>query len=120
MPLASRARTAFVTAALARSRNCGLVMYRPSLSAGMLPPPRHWSTPWPYSDIARACQANPEKVRMKIRRIAKRRAMHDRDSYSRWIHQQVRAALDDPRPTIPHEVVKAEFAARRAALLART
>jgi hypothetical protein len=38
MPLASSWRTAFVMAALARSMNCGLFIYRPSLSAGMVAP----------------------------------------------------------------------------------
>jgi hypothetical protein len=57
---------------------------------------------------------------VKVRHIAKRRAAHDRNSYSRWIHQQVRESLNDPRPAIPHEVVQAELAARREAFLDRS
>jgi hypothetical protein len=57
---------------------------------------------------------------MKVRQMAKRRAARRWNSYNRWFCQQVRAALADPRPTIPHQVVEAEFAARRAALLGRT
>jgi hypothetical protein len=47
---------------------------------------------------------------------------HDRDhdrSYDQWFRAQVQAALDDPRPSIPHEAVEAEFAERRQALLAK-
>lgn len=49
---------------------------------------------------------------MKVRHIAKRRAAADFGSYAWWFHRQVRASLNDPRPTIPHEVVKAEMAER--------
>jgi len=63
---------------------------------------------------------SPEKLKVKVRHIAKRRASRDRHSYSRWIHQQVRESLNDPRPSIPHEVVQAELAARRTALLSRS
>ena len=35
--------------------------------------------------------------------------------YDAWFRAKVQEALDDPRPTIPHETVKAHFAKRRAA-----
>jgi DNA-damage-inducible protein J len=35
--------------------------------------------------------------------------------YDTWFRAKVREALDDPRPAIPHETVKAHFAKRRAA-----
>ena len=38
----------------------------------------------------------------------------DHDS---WFRAKVREALDDPRPAIPHEQVKAYFAKRRAEAL---
>ncbi|MET3105876.1 hypothetical protein AAKU67_000149 [Oxalobacteraceae bacterium GrIS 2.11] len=34
----------------------------------------------------------------------------------KWFCAQVQAALDDPRPAVPHEEVKKEFAALRAEL----
>jgi hypothetical protein len=40
-------------------------------------------------------------------------------AYDKWFRIQVKAALDDPRPSIPHEEVKAEFAKKRAVLRKR-
>ena len=42
--------------------------------------------------------------------LAKNTAEHDA-----WFRARVQEALDDPRPPIPHEKVKAYFARRRAA-----
>jgi hypothetical protein len=42
---------------------------------------------------------------------------HEAAAYDAWFRQQVQEALDDPRPGIPHEVMKARFAARRQASL---
>jgi DNA-damage-inducible protein J len=39
--------------------------------------------------------------------------------YDAWFRARVQEALDDPRPGIPDEEVRAEFAARRAAILAK-
>lgn len=36
-----------------------------------------------------------------------------------WMHQQIQAALDDPRPSISNSVVKERAATRRAELLVR-
>jgi hypothetical protein len=44
------------------------------------------------------------------------RAAH---AYDRWFREQVQQALDNPRPSVPHAAVKAEFAERRAALRQR-
>jgi hypothetical protein len=41
----------------------------------------------------------------------------DEATYDLWFRKRVQESLDDPRPVIPHEQVKAEFAARKAALL---
>ena len=35
----------------------------------------------------------------------------DTDSYDRWFRAKVQAALDDPRPGIPHDQVMAEMRA---------
>jgi hypothetical protein len=37
------------------------------------------------------------------------------DSYDRWFRAKVQAALDDPRPSIPHDQVMAEMRAMLAA-----
>lgn len=39
--------------------------------------------------------------------------------YDAWFRAKVQAALDDPRPAVPHEQVKAHFAKRRAAVLGK-
>ncbi|MGG5218339.1 MULTISPECIES: type II toxin-antitoxin system RelB family antitoxin [Rahnella] len=44
-------------------------------------------------------------------------AAMDEATYDLWFRKRVQESLDDPRPVIPHEQVKAEFAARKAALL---
>ena len=44
---------------------------------------------------------------------------HEAAAYDKWFRAQVQESLDDPRPSIPHEEVMAEFAGRRAALRKR-
>jgi hypothetical protein len=44
------------------------------------------------------------------------RRAHEAAAYDTWFRQQVQEAIDDPRPSIPHDEVMAEFAERRAAL----
>ncbi|MEO2219647.1 hypothetical protein ABGV49_21550 [Chromobacterium vaccinii] len=41
-------------------------------------------------------------------------------SYDEYVRQAVQAALDDPRPGIPHEEAEHYFALKRAALLQRS
>ena len=41
------------------------------------------------------------------------------EAYDAWFRAKVQEALDDPRPGIPDEEVRAEIAARRKALEAR-
>jgi hypothetical protein len=43
-------------------------------------------------------------------------AAFDEATYEAWFRKQVQDSLDDPRPTIAHEDVKAYFAARKAVL----
>lgn len=42
---------------------------------------------------------------------------HDDPEYTVWLEAKVQEALDDPRPLIPHEEVKARIAKRRAEIL---
>ncbi|MFN5350631.1 MAG: hypothetical protein ACK5A0_14035 [Polaromonas sp.] len=44
---------------------------------------------------------------------------HKAASYKGWLTQQVQEAIDDPRPSIPHDAVVAEWNTERAALLKR-
>lgn len=44
---------------------------------------------------------------------------HEAAAYKSWLTQEVRASIDDPRPSVPHAEVAAEWAAERAALIGR-
>src|SRR6218665_280145 len=44
---------------------------------------------------------------------------HEAAAYDTWFREQVQASIDDPRPSIPGEVVEAKFAAKRQALRKR-
>ncbi|WP_018905700.1 type II toxin-antitoxin system RelB/DinJ family antitoxin [Variovorax paradoxus] len=41
----------------------------------------------------------------------------DAAAHDAWLRARVQEALDDPRPAVPHELVEARFAERRAAAL---
>lgn len=45
---------------------------------------------------------------------------HTMTDYDTYVRQAVQAALDDPSPGIPDDVVEREFALKRAALLSRS
>jgi DNA-damage-inducible protein J len=64
-----------------------------------------------------------DAVRMLMTRIANEGALPagfavDPAAHDAWFRAKVQEALDDPRPPIPNEEVKAHFAKRRAAALA--
>lgn len=63
-----------------------------------------------------------DAVRILMTRIAKEGALPlgfatDPAVHDAWFRAKVQAALDDPRPSIPHAEVEAHFAARRAKAL---
>jgi len=63
-----------------------------------------------------------EAVRILLTRTAKEGALPfelstDAAVHDAWFRAKVQEALDDPRPGVPHEQVKAQFAERRAAAL---
>jgi DNA-damage-inducible protein J len=65
-----------------------------------------------------------DAVRILLTRIAHEGALPagltvDQDAYDAWLRVKVQAALDDTRPGIADEDVKAHFAKRRAAALAK-
>lgn len=44
---------------------------------------------------------------------------HEAADHEKWFRKQVQASIDDPRPSIAHEKVKAKFAAKAKALRQR-
>lgn len=63
-----------------------------------------------------------DAVRILLTRTAREGALpfellSDAAAYDAWFRHKVREALEDDRPTIAHEDVETEFAARRAATL---
>lgn len=65
-----------------------------------------------------------DAVRILLTRTAREGALPielvvDEAGYDAWFRKKVQEALDDPRPPIPDSDVKAHFARRRAAALAR-
>ncbi|MCL2656477.1 MAG: hypothetical protein FWD62_03470 [Betaproteobacteria bacterium] len=57
-------------------------------------------------------------VRRPDRSEALKRA-HEAAAYDAWFREQVQASIDDPRPSVPDDEVRAHFAAKRAALRQR-
>jgi len=51
--------------------------------------------------------------------IEEQAAECDPGSYHQWMHNKVKASLDDPRPGIPHDEVMAEMAALLASKMPR-
>jgi DNA-damage-inducible protein J len=64
-----------------------------------------------------------EAVRILLTRTANEGALPlapvNAEAYDAWFRAKVQEALDDPRPPIPHEEVKARWNVRRAELLAQ-
>jgi len=65
-----------------------------------------------------------DAVRILLTRIANEGALPfdfltDSAAHDAWFRAKVREALDDPRPSIPHDEVEAHFAERRRAALDR-
>jgi DNA-damage-inducible protein J len=63
-----------------------------------------------------------EAVRILLTRTANEGALQfnlaqNAAEHDAWFRAKVQEALDDPRPAIPHQKVKAHFAKRRAAAL---
>jgi len=52
-------------------------------------------------------------------RVSEFETQEQADSYELWFHAKVQAAMDDPRPGIPHDQVMARMDARIAELKAR-
>lgn len=66
-----------------------------------------------------------DAVRILLTRVANEGALPagltvDHDAYEAWFRAKVQAALEDPRPGVPNNDVKAYFARRRAAARGKT
>ncbi|MHB8309049.1 MAG: type II toxin-antitoxin system RelB family antitoxin [Metallibacterium sp.] len=55
-------------------------------------------------------------TRSRRNRAEAMRAAHEAAAYNQWLAAEVRASIDDPRPSIPHDEVMAEMDADIAAL----
>lgn len=69
-------------------------------------------------DAANFEQESTTRAKRPDRAAALKNA-HEAAAYDKWFREQVQAAIDDPRPSIPHEQVKAKFAAKAEALRQR-
>lgn len=68
-----------------------------------------------------AANFDPDSIKTTRRpdRAEALKRAHEAAAYDRWFREQVQAAIDDPRPSIPHEEVAAEWQAERAELMKR-
>ena len=69
-----------------------------------------------------AVNYDPDTLKATRNRPDRSEAMksaHEAAAYDKWFRAQVQEALDDPRPSIPHEQVQAEWVIERAELLKR-
>lgn len=62
------------------------------------------------------CTSQPGRTRADA--SARLKNAHEAAAYAAWLAQEVQDAIDDPRPSIPHEVVMAEMEAEIAAMKA--
>jgi len=66
-------------------------------------------------DATRYAQSDTTGTKRPDRSEALKKA-HEAAAYDAWFREQVQASVDDPRPSIPHEQVKAKLAAKAQAL----
>jgi hypothetical protein len=67
-------------------------------------------------------QYDPEqkKIRLRPDRAKVMKRAHEAAAYDAWFREQVQASIEDPRPSVKDEDVRAEFASRRKKLLQRS
>ncbi len=72
-------------------------------------------------DSVDASSYTPEATTVRKRADASERLRraHEAAEYGEWFREQVQTALDDLRPSVPHEEARAKFAARKAELRKR-
>lgn len=69
-------------------------------------------------DVANFDQNAGTSAKRPDRAEALKRA-HEAAAYDKWFREKVQASIDDPRPSIPNQEVKAYFAKKRDALRQR-
>lgn len=67
------------------------------------------------AEFAPAANDKPTDKRRELASERMKRA-HEAAAYDAWFREQVKASIDDPRPGIPHEQVKADMAKQKARL----
>lgn len=70
-------------------------------------------------DASQFDPASPRTGRTRADSAERMKNAHQAAAYAAWLTQEVQQAIDDPRPSIPHEEVKAEWELERATLLQR-
>ena len=63
--------------------------------------------------------ANPATIRTRPDSAAKLKNAHEAAAYTNWLNAAVQEAIDDPRPSVPHEDVMRRMDARIARIKAR-
>lgn len=69
-----------------------------------------------------ATQYDPVAIKTERKRTdaaERMKSAHEAAAYEGWLSKQVREAIDDPRPSVPHEEVMREWRNERAALVTR-
>jgi hypothetical protein len=61
-------------------------------------------------------EAEFDTSRRRPERSISLKAAHEAAAYKGWLTKEVQDAIDDPRPSVPHSEVAAEWATERAAL----
>ena len=64
-------------------------------------------------------RASTRTARTRADASERLKTAHQAAAYAAWLTQEVKAALDDPRPSMTHEEVVADWELERAALLQR-
>lgn len=70
-------------------------------------------------DASQFDPVSPRTGRTRADSAERLKNAHQAAAYAAWLTQEVQQAIDDPRPSIPHEEVMAEWELERAALLQR-
>ncbi|MDN5752572.1 MAG: hypothetical protein L0H15_04720 [Nitrosospira sp.] len=67
-----------------------------------------------FDPVARKTERKREDAAQRMKNA------HEAAAYKGWLTQQVQEAIDDPRPSVPHEQVAAAWEMERAALVRQT
>lgn len=67
-------------------------------------------------DAANYDPETPQDTRSRPDRAEALKRAHQAAAYDAWFREQVQASIDDPRPSVPDDEARAQFAARKAAL----